>query len=77
MLHLDPNQRPSIKDILEHPWMNEETPSEEQVVNEFAERKKAVDESVKSEKEDKRSEQASRNAQRVMRSGGASKEEAK
>jgi hypothetical protein len=36
-----------------------------------------VDAQVENEKSEKRSEQASRNAQRVMRNSGASKEEAK
>lgn len=52
-------------------------PSQEEVMAEFRSRKTNVDAQVENEKSDKKSEQASRSAQRVMRNSGASKEEAK
>jgi len=57
--------------------MKGETPSKEEVVAEFSARKKAVDASVDKEKEAKKSDQATRSANRVMRNSGAGKEEAK
>ena len=39
MLHLDPNQRPTMEQILAHPWMQGGEPSESEVVAEFRSRK--------------------------------------
>ena len=32
MLQLDPGHRPSMSEIIAHPWMNDSTPSKEEVV---------------------------------------------
>ena len=74
LLALDPLTRPTIEQILEHPWMQGDTPSKDDIVAEFAERKKKVDAQAKEEKEEK---SGGRSGGKVMRSGGAGAEEAK
>jgi len=38
MLMPDPSHRPSLAEILGHPWMLEETATEEEIIEEFKER---------------------------------------
>jgi len=38
MLQLDPSHRPSITEVMAHPWMQGETPTKEEVQAEFAQR---------------------------------------
>ena len=42
MLQLDPNHRPSMSEILSHPWMLGPVPTKEEVQLEFAKRKASV-----------------------------------
>jgi len=51
MLAFDPTQRPSIAEIISHPWFNGPTATHEQVVQEFQNRKNKVQEVLKQERE--------------------------
>lgn len=62
---------------MNHPWMQGEMPTRDQVVAEFAQRKKQVDAAVENDKEQKHSDQASRGERRAMRNANAGKEELK
>jgi len=50
MLKLEPVQRPSITDVIQHPWMQGPTPSREEVVSEFQRRNVEVKAQMESEK---------------------------
>lgn len=51
MLHLDPEQRYKMKDVLDSAWMNGPVPSKAEVDAEFEKRKKLKDEAVKADKD--------------------------
>jgi serine/threonine protein kinase len=42
MVSFDPKERPTIKEIFEHPWMKENIPSESEIVNELKDRDETV-----------------------------------
>merc|ERR1712226_176259 len=65
MLSFDPTQRPSIAEIIAHPWFTKETATPEQIFEEFKGRKMKVDETVEKEKiaEQKKKEQQKMAAQ--------------
>lgn len=57
MLQLDPNHRPSIPEVLAHPWMaNPDVPTAEEVYSEFLKRDQAVKESQEEERMAKEAE---------------------
>lgn len=43
MLQLDASHRPSMSEVMNHPWMQGPTPTEEEVLAEFEQRQKSVD----------------------------------
>jgi len=43
---LDPSKRPSMEDVLNHPWMNGECPSNEEVFQDMNERMKTYKENI-------------------------------
>ena len=51
-----------MEQIHAHPWMQGGEPSQAEVIAEFKSRKQAVDQQVETDKQEKRSEQASRSA---------------
>jgi serine/threonine protein kinase len=53
MLALDPNSRPTIEQLKGHAWFLGETPTFDQVHNEFLNRKKAVDEEIQRQRDAK------------------------
>ena len=54
MMTLNPAQRPTIEEIMAHPWMQGSVPSEEEVRVDFTARKERVDAEAHNEREQKR-----------------------
>lgn len=80
MLQLESSHRPSMSEILAHPWMQGPVPTQEQVQAEFDKRHQAVKASMDADKQQKEQEKQQRVAQRrtqVMRGAGIESEEAK
>jgi serine/threonine protein kinase len=78
MLKLEPAQRPTISDILAHPWMQGPTPDRDSVVAEFKQRNAVVKEQMDAERQSKDAEKMKRMENRkkeAMRSGNACEEE--
>jgi serine/threonine protein kinase len=72
MLQLDPAHRPSIPEVLAHPWMQGEVPSYDEVLAEFSERELRVKEAMEIERKAKEEEKAKKmdhRRQANMRSG--------
>jgi len=42
MVHLDPAQRPTMEQVMQHPWMQGEVPSKDEVLAEFKLREEKV-----------------------------------
>jgi 5'-AMP-activated protein kinase catalytic alpha subunit len=55
MMSLNPTQRPTIEEILVHPWMQGSVPSTEAIKVDFSRRKAAVDAEAHNERDAKRS----------------------
>jgi len=53
MLNFEPAKRLSMEQVLEHPWFNEDVPSEKEVIQEFSQRKARVDEEHEKERQAK------------------------
>jgi serine/threonine protein kinase len=80
MLQLESSHRPSMSEILAHPWMQGPVPTTAQLQAEFDKRHHAVKSSIEADKQQKELEKQQRVAQRrtqVMRSAGIDAEEAK
>ena len=80
MLQLESSHRPSIAEILAHPWMQGAVPTAQEVNAEFSKRYQAVKSSMEADKQQKEADKQQRVAQRrtqVMRSAGIDAEEAK
>lgn len=56
MLQLDPSHRPSINEVLSHPWMQGPMPTQEEVVQEFTKRDIAVKKQSEMERQQKEKE---------------------
>lgn len=54
MLQLDPAHRPTMSEILAHPWMRGDLPSKEEVIAELKHRKMQMDQVIEAEREAKR-----------------------
>jgi len=54
MMSLSPSQRPTIEQVLAHPWMNGPVPSDAEIRADFRIRKSRVDAEAHSEREQKR-----------------------
>jgi len=59
MVALDPNSRLTIDDILNHPWLEGDIATAEEIKHEFKQRNKQVQEEVRAEAAAKKAEKAS------------------
>ena len=66
MLQLESVQRPSIADVINHPWMTGEVPTQEQIIEQFKERQKAVVANIEAEKEEKAAQKQAEMQQRGL-----------
>jgi len=53
MLQLDASHRPSMSEVMNHPWMQGPTPTEEEVLAEFEQRQKSVDAGIENNRQQK------------------------
>lgn len=67
MMALNPNQRPSIDNILAHPFVRGDTASKAEVQAEFKRRKESVDEEVAKEAEERKTERAKKTKNDIAR----------
>merc|ERR1712080_41546 len=58
MLQLDPSHRPSMTEVMAHPWMQGPTVSKQDVVGEFQSRQSSVNQSIESDRQEKENEKA-------------------
>ena len=70
MMTLNPAQRPTIEDIMNHPWMQGAVPSANEIKADFTQRKAAVDAEAHNEREAKRQKRAEADGKRVVRRSG-------
>lgn len=73
MLQLDPAHRPSIPEVLAHPWMKGTMPSYDEILKEFTERDLKVKDAMEAEraaKEEEKLRQVEHRRKNAMRSGG-------
>lgn len=76
MMTLNPAQRPTIEDIMSHPWMAGNIPSDAAIKQDFTVRKGLVDAEAHNEREAKRAQrQEAQGARDVRRSDGAMQED--
>jgi serine/threonine protein kinase len=63
LLAYDPKERPSITEIKDHPWLNKETPTDEEFKNEFERRKNIVkiDKEIEAQEELKKKKKTKNN----------------
>jgi len=60
MLQLDPSHRPSMAEVMAHPWMQGDSPNKASVQAEFDTRQKSVTASIESDQQEKQNEKAKR-----------------
>ena len=71
MMTLNPAQRPTIDEILAHPWMQGGVPSEQDIHADFTVRKQRMDAEAHNEREAKRQKRTDATASRAVRRSGA------
>lgn len=80
-MQLDVNHRPTISEVLAHPWMKGDTATREEIVEEFKKREIIVKKAIEEDKAAKAIEKARQNQQfrafRTMRSAGVKDDEEK
>lgn len=76
-MSINPAHRPSLEEVVSHPWMQGGRPSREEIRVDFVRRKTAVDAEAHNERESKRNQraQAQNNERTVKRSGTHEEEE--
>ena len=67
---LNPAQRPTMEQVLAHPWMQGSCPSNEEIRTDFARRKGLVDAEAHSDREQKRQQRADAKGTRTVRRSG-------
>ena len=70
MMTLNPAQRPTIQEIMQHPWMQGPVPSADDVKQDFTQRKARVDAEAHNEREEKRNKRAEADGKRAVRRSG-------
>jgi len=60
MLQLEPSQRPSMEDIINHPWIQGPTPTKQEVVKEFKKRQQLINKNIEDQMEVKAKEKVTR-----------------
>jgi len=71
MMALDPSNRPTLQEVLAHPWMAGDCPSDEEIRADFANRKNLVDQEAHNERESKRKQRDEVKASRRVNRAGA------
>lgn len=75
MMSLNPAHRPTVEEIMQHPWMQGPMPSEAAIKTAFTQRKACVDQEAHNERESKRQQRADVAGQRDVRRSGNHNEE--
>lgn len=75
MMSLNPSNRPTVAQILEHPWLAGPVPTTAEIVADFTRRKEAVDVEAHNEREAKRAKRGDAQATRTVRRSGNHNEE--
>ena len=80
-MQLDPNHRPTISEVLAHPWFKGDTATRDEIISEFKQREIEVKKVIEAERQEKAAEKARQNAAhaktRRMRSAKQGEEESK
>ena len=71
MMALDPSNRPSLQEVLAHPWMAGACPSSDEIHADFTNRKNLVDQEAHNEREQKRKQRDEAKASRKPHRAGA------
>ena len=72
-MKIDPNKRITIDQIIDHPWMQGDIATFDEIQQDFAERKRIVDENAHNEREEKRKNR-NNNKHVARRAAGADEE---
>lgn len=75
MMTLNPGQRPTMEQVMAHPWMQGAVPTKEEITSEFRGRKERVDQEAHNEREQKRQARHQAHGARVTRRSGNNNEE--
>lgn len=78
MMKMNPDERMTIDEIFAHPWMQGEVTSQDEIIEDFNNRKKIVDDNAHNEREEKRKNRTKnkdKNARRAIGDGSEKNED--